>query len=157
MDWVTPALVIVFVLSGASGLIYQIAWIRLLSLTFGITIYAISTVVAAFMGGLALGSFLGGRLADRVRRPILLYAVAEAIVAVMGLLSPRALEWVQATYLSLSPHDAAQSAPDVIALRFLLAAIVLLVPTTLMGATLPFMVKGSLAMSRSIGPRVSWL
>ncbi len=155
VDWVTPALVIVFILSGASGLVYQIAWVRLLALTFGITIYAVSTVVAAFMGGLALGSFLGGRLADRVSRPILFYAAAEAVVAVMGLLSPRALDWVQSTYLALS--DASELAPSVVALRFALAAAVLLVPTTLMGATLPLMVKGSLSLSRDIGSRVSWL
>jgi spermidine synthase len=157
IDWVTPALVGVFILSGASGLIYQIAWVRLLALTFGITIYAVSTVVAAFMGGLALGSFLGGRLADRVQRPILLYAAAEAIVAIMGLLSPRALEWVQATYVALYPRDASEAVLSIVALRFALAALVLLIPTTMMGATLPLMVKGSLAMSRSIGPRISWL
>ena len=93
-DWVTPALAIIFVFSGASGLIYQISWVRLLSLTFGVTIYAVSTVVAAFMGGLALGSFVGGRVADRVHRPILWYAVAEGIIAIMGLASPAALSWV---------------------------------------------------------------
>jgi spermidine synthase len=157
IDWVTPSLVALFVLSGAAGLIYQIAWVRLLALTFGVTIYAVSTVVAAFMGGLALGSFLGGRFADRLDRPILWYATAEAIIALMGLLSPRALEWVQSTYLAVYPHDASEAALSVVALRFALAAVVLLIPTTLMGATLPLIVKGSLAMSRSIGPRVSWL
>jgi len=157
IDWVTPSLVALFILSGAAGLIYQIAWVRLLALTFGVTIYAVSTVVAAFMGGLALGSFLGGRLADRLDRPILWYATAEAVIAVMGLLSPRALEWVQSAYLALYPHDASEAALSVVALRFALAAVVLLIPTTLMGATLPLMVKGSLAMSRSIGPRISWL
>ena len=153
----TPALVGIFILSGASGLIYQIAWVRLLALTFGVTIYAVSTVVAAFMGGLALGSFLGGRLSDRVKRPVLVYAAAELVIALMGLLSPRALEWVQATYLALYPRDASEAALSVVALRFALAAVVLLIPTTLMGATLPLMVKGSLAMSRNIGARVSWL
>src|SRR5436190_19015144 len=101
IDWVTPALAAIFVLSGASGLVYQIAWVRLLALTFGVTIYAISTVVAAFMGGLALGSFLGGRLADRVRRPILFYAIAEVIVGAIGLASPMILSWVQSTYVAL--------------------------------------------------------
>lgn len=121
------------------------------------TIYAISTVVAAFMGGLALGSFVGGRWADRVGRPILWYAGAELVIALMGLLSPAALSWVQATYLALYPRDAAEAALGIVALRFALAAVVLLVPTTLMGATLPLMVKGSLAMGESIGARVSLL
>jgi spermidine synthase len=157
VDWVTPALVMIFVLSGASGLIYQISWVRLLSFTFGVTIYAISIVVAAFMGGLALGSVLGGRLADRVRRPILVYAGAELLVAGLGLLSPMALSWVQSAYVALSPRDAAEAALGIVALRFALAAAVLLIPTTLMGATLPLMVKGSLSMGRNIGGRVSWL
>lgn len=157
VDWVTPVLVAIFVLSGASGLIYQISWVRLLSLTFGVTIYAISIVVAAFMGGLALGSILGGRLADRVPRPILWYAGVELAVAGLGLLSPAALSWVQAAYVALYPRDAAEAALGIIALRFTLAALVLLVPTTLMGATLPLMVKGSLAIGRNIGGRVSWL
>ncbi len=136
---------------------YQIAWVRLLALTFGVTIYAVSTVVAAFMGGLALGSFLGGRIADRVKRPILLYAAAEVVIGVMGLASPTILSWVQATYVGLYPRDASEGAAAVIALRFVLAAVVLLIPTTLMGATLPLMVKGSLTISRSIGPRISFL
>ncbi len=157
VDWLTPALVVVFVLSGASGLIYQISWVRLLSLTFGVTIYAISVVVAAFMGGLALGSVLGGRLADRVRRPILWYAAIEVAVAGLGLLSPQALTWVQSAYVALYPRNADEAVLGLVALRFSLAAAVLLIPTTLMGATLPLMVKGSLAMGRDVGPRVSWL
>lgn len=157
VDWVTPALAAIFILSGASGLIYQVSWVRLLSLTFGVTIYAVSTVVAAFMGGLALGSFVGGRWADRVRRPILWYAAAEVVIGLMGVLSPAALSWVQSAYLALYPRDAAEAALAIVALRFGLAGLVLLVPTTLMGATLPLMVKGSLALSGSIGARVSWL
>src|SRR5207302_5565250 len=67
LDWITPALAAIFVLSGASGLVYQIAWVRLLALTFGVTIDAISSVVPAFMGGLAVGSFLGGRRSEERR------------------------------------------------------------------------------------------
>lgn len=130
---------------------------RLLSLTFGVTIYAVSTVVAAFMGGLALGSYLGGRWADRVPRPILWYAGIEIVVATMGILSPTALDWVQSTYIALQPKEAAEASLAVVALRFGLAAVVLLIPTTMMGATLPLMVKGSLALSQTLGPRVSWL
>jgi spermidine synthase len=147
----------IFVLSGAAGLIYQISWVRMLSLTFGVSIYAISTVVAAFMGGLALGSFVGGRFADRVQRPILWYAIIELIVAVVGLLSPFLLAWVQSAYLALYPRGSEEAVLSVVALRFVLAALVLLIPTTLMGATLPLMVKGSLAIGRSIGTRVSLL
>lgn len=109
------------------------------------------------MGGLALGSYVGGRWADRARRPILWYAGIEIGVATMGILSPMALDWVQSTYIALHPKEAAEASLAVVALRFGLAAVVLLIPTTLMGATLPLMVKGSLALSQTLGPRVSWL
>src|SRR2546425_13357212 len=65
-----PALSILFFCSGASALIYQMLWLRMTGLVFGVTIYAASTVAASFMAGLALGSMVAGRLADRVRRPL---------------------------------------------------------------------------------------
>jgi hypothetical protein len=64
-------------LSGAAGPIYQVAWVRLLGLAFGVTVYAISSVLAAFMGGLAIGSFFGGRRTDMVRRPLRVYGLVE--------------------------------------------------------------------------------
>lgn len=157
VDWLTPLLVLIFVLSGASGLIYQIAWIKLLSLTFGVTIYAVSTVVAAFMGGLALGSFLGGRLSDRVGSPVLAYAAVELLIAGLGLKSVDALDWAQSVYLNLYPRDADQAALQIVALRFVLSAAVVLLPTTLMGATLPLIVRGSLSFGQQIGARISSL
>src|SRR5437867_3093226 len=126
-DWLTPILIGIFAVSGASGLIYQIAWVRLLSLTFGVTIYAVSVVVATFMAGLALGSFLGGRLADRVRIPVLWYGAIEFAIAVLGAKSVDALDWVQATYVTLQPRDADQAVAEIVALRFLLAGAVILV------------------------------
>ena len=58
-------LLLIFFFSGIAGLAYQILWVKLLSQMFGHTIYAISTVVATFMAGLAIGSFIFGRYADR--------------------------------------------------------------------------------------------
>ena len=63
-----------FILSGATGLIYEVLWARMLGLVFGATTFAISTVLAAFMGGLALGSAWAGRLAARIKRPLRAYA-----------------------------------------------------------------------------------
>jgi predicted membrane-bound spermidine synthase len=74
-----------FFLSGASALIYQVLWLRLLSLVFGVTVYAASTVLASFMSGLALGSFLAGRVADRLTNPLRFLGLVEAL---MCLLSP---------------------------------------------------------------------
>ena len=64
--WLLPALAMLFLCSGISALIYQVLWLRLLGLVFGVTTYAASTVWASFMAGLALGSFGAGRVADRV-------------------------------------------------------------------------------------------
>jgi spermidine synthase len=157
LDWLTPLLVLIFVLSGTSGLMYQIAWIKVLSLTFGVTIYAVSIVVAAFMGGLALGSFVGGRVADRLPYPVIWYALVELAIALLGMRSVDGLDWVQSVYLANYPRDAEQAVLQVVAMRFALAAVVVIIPTTLMGATLPLMVRGSLAFSREVGARVSWL
>src|SRR5215510_13300480 len=79
---------ICFVFSGATGLIYEILWARMLGLVFGATTIAVSTVLAAFMGGLALGSALAGRLAPRITRPVAVYGWMEIGIAVYALLVP---------------------------------------------------------------------
>ncbi len=129
-----------FFLSGASGLIFELCWTRGLTLVFGSTTLAISTVLSTFMGGLGLGSFLAGRYAHRVRDPIRAYALAEIAIGVFALLIPLVLglypglnRWLWGTvgdrYTLLS------------ILRFAAAALLLLGPTTLMGATLPLLAR----------------
>src|ERR1700719_3836792 len=129
---------ICFFLSGASGLVFEVVWTRELTLVFGSTTLAISTVLSVFMGGLALGSFLAGRFADRARSPVVLYALAEAGVGLYALAVPLVL----AFYPRLNPlfvSLAGRSALVLALLRFVATAAVLLVPTTLMGATLPLL------------------
>src|ERR1041384_4653698 len=77
-----------FILSGATGLIYEVLWVRMLGLVFGATTLAVSTVLAAFMGGLALGSALAGRLASRIRKPLSTYGWMEIGIAIYALLVP---------------------------------------------------------------------
>src|SRR5919206_1469917 len=94
-----PAVVLAcFFLSGASGLIFELLWTRLLTLVFGSTTLAVSTVLTAFMGGLGLGSYLAGRLADRLRDPVRAYALAEAAIGVYALGVP----WALASYPALN-------------------------------------------------------
>jgi spermidine synthase len=152
-----PTLVAIFFISGASGLIYQVAWVRLLSLTFGVTLFAVSVVVGTFMGGLALGAYVGGRLADRLERPVLGYALAEIGIAALGALSPAALSWAHAAYVAVHPGIDSGAGVASGALRFGLAALTLLPPATLMGATLPLIVRGSLGAGGAVGSRVAWL
>src|SRR5205085_9024398 len=70
-----------FILSGATGLIYEVLWARMLGLVFGATTFAVSTVLAAFMGGLALGSAWAGRVGPKIRRPLRAYGLLEIGVA----------------------------------------------------------------------------
>src|SRR2546430_17585331 len=87
-----------FILSGATGLIYEVLWARMLGLVFGASMLAVSTVLAAFMGGLALGSGLAGRLAARVSRPLRVYGLIEIAIAVYALLVPLLFRLVDHAY-----------------------------------------------------------
>ena len=125
-----------FILSGATGLIYEVLWMRMLGLVFGATTLAVSTVLAAFMGGLALGSALAGRLAPRIRKPIAAYGWIEIGIAIYALLVPFLFQWIDQIYVLIWQQF--QPSFFVFSLwRFALSSLVLLVPTTLMGATLP--------------------
>ncbi len=78
----------IFILSGAAGLMYEVVWSRQLVLVFGNTTQAVSTILTGFFGGMAIGSWAGGQLADRVRRPLRLYGVLEGVLVVVVLLTP---------------------------------------------------------------------
>jgi spermidine synthase len=145
-----------FFLSGAAGLIYQVAWGKALGLVFGNTVYAISTVLAVFMGGLALGSAWWGRSSGRRANPLLLYGWMELGVAASGALSLAGLVAVRGLYLS-SYHLAAGSQAVLLALRFAGTAMVLFLPTFLMGGTLPVLVQGLTRHSAELGSRLGRL
>lgn len=120
-------------LSGFSGLAYELLWTRLLSLTFGSTTLSFSTVVAVFFGGLALGSWLSGRASDVIRRPVLAYGVIEISTAVLGLALYPLMKNLGAVFVYLEPDPGLGGAVA----RLMVAAPLLLIPTVLMGATLP--------------------
>lgn len=127
-----------FFLSGVAGLAYEVLWIRQLSLIFGTTSFAVSTVLASFMGGLALGSWLFGRIADRRGDALRLYALLEIGIGVFCLLIPLLLGAVTLVY-TLTARSLGGSFYMMSLVRFLLCALVLVVPTTFMGATLPIL------------------
>lgn len=136
-----------FFLSGATGLVYELLWVRVLYQSFGSTIQSVTTVVAAYMGGLGLGAWIFGRLADRTSRPARLYGWLEVAIGAFGIISPFVLALVHRFYIG------AAGALDVgggasVALRFGLAALVLLIPTTLMGGTLPILTRALMGDDR---------
>ena len=145
---------ICFFLSGATGLIYQVLWLRMLGLVFGHTVYAITTVLAAFMAGLALGSFLFARKVARIRDLIRAYGWLEIGIGVYCALIPLLLWLASLVYLGL--HRALGLSYDAFSLvQFLLVFLLLLVPTTLMGGTLPVLsqalVKQEAGLGRTVG------
>ena len=154
--WLLPALLILFFSSGVSALIYQVLWLRLMGLVFGVTVYAASTVWASFMGGLALGSLAAARFGDRVRRPLIWFGVCEILTGVSALATPGVLAWLQREYAQIYP-SLPPSIPVLTIVRFAMAASVLLVPTTLMGATLPLVVKSSGFRASRLGQRLALL
>ncbi|HEU5458984.1 MAG TPA: fused MFS/spermidine synthase, partial [Pyrinomonadaceae bacterium] len=135
-----------FIVSGATGLIYEVLWARMLGLVFGATTLAVSTVLAAFMGGLALGSALAGKLAARIRKPLATYGWMEIGIAAYALLVPILFRLIDHVYVLIWQ----QFQPGFFAFslwRFVLSSLVLLVPTTLMGATLPVLAAALVSSS----------
>jgi len=133
---------IVYFLSGLASLAAEIVWFKYLTLTFGATTAAAATLVAVFMGGLALGSALAGKAAARLRNPARVYALLEIGVAIFALATPSLFEAVDRGYVAAYPHVSG-SATGLLAVRFGLAAAALLAPTILMGASLPVLARAA--------------
>lgn len=156
MPWLVPVLVVLLLLSGFCGLVYQVLWLRLLALTFGVTVYAAAAVLASFMGGLALGSVIAGRLADRSSRPLRAFGIVEALIGVCAAASPWVLDGLQALIAAASPV-LPESVVAGTLVRLVGAGAVLLIPTTLMGATMPLVIKASLTQAETLGAKVGVL
>jgi spermidine synthase len=134
----------VFFLSGMAGLIYQVVWSRLLTLVIGVSIFAITTVICTFMVGLALGSYLLGRWGDRFRDPLLAYGVIEGVIGVYAALTPWIFQGAQPVYAwAFTSFD--RFGLNVV--RILLSMLILLLPTALMGGTLPLLARAIAAWS----------
>lgn len=127
---------LIFLATGASGLIYQVVWQRYFLNTFGATIYSVSAVLSAFMGGLALGSVIIGRLADKMRRPLAFYGVMEIAVGLAALAVPYLLRLLEPVFHVAYENFGSQFFIYSI-VRFVFVFLMLLIPTTLMGSTLP--------------------
>src|SRR6202049_245886 len=145
-----------FFLSGAAGLVYQVAWAKALGLIFGHTVYAAAIVLAVFMAGLASGSAYLGRWANGHSNPVALYARIEFLIAATGALSLAGLAAVRSLYVIVYPVVSGSQIP-LLALRCLGVTAVLFIPTLLMGATLPILVHSFVCSSADLGVGVSQL
>jgi spermidine synthase len=148
--------VLLFFASGFSSLIYQVVWTRMLVLVFGATTFATSTVLAIFMGGLALGSFGAGRISDRLQRPLLWYGILEAIIGVWSLCTPFLFDAATPIYRAVWQATHA-GLIELSMVRFVCTLLILIVPTTCMGATLPILSRFVTTSLDSVGNRVGTL
>jgi spermidine synthase len=147
---------VAYVLSGAAGLVYQVVWTRLLSLTFGVTVFATSAVLAAFMAGLGLGSWLVGRRVDRSPDPLRVYALLEVGIGLYALAVPAILAALTPVYVAIAGRLEGQFLLFNLA-RATLAFLVLLVPTTLMGGTVPAIGRYLVTRHETVGWNVGLL
>ncbi|MBY0278201.1 fused MFS/spermidine synthase, partial [Candidatus Binatia bacterium] len=143
-----------FFLSGFGSLILEVVWTRQLRLIFGSTTLAASTILVAYMLGLGVGGLVGGRLAHRLRDGLRVYGAVEIAIGLIALLVPFLLAALpplaRALVLDLGPWGLVLG-------RFLVALLVLLVPTILMGATLPIVVAAVTRDDPAIGARTGLL
>jgi len=151
------ALILMFLLiSGSCGLIYEILWMKMLTLVIGNTVFSITTVLTAFMGGLALGSFLAGRFIDKIKDPLRTYGILEGGIGLYALLLPLFIAGTEplfrVIYQTIDPSFYAFSL-----IRFLVCGTLLLIPTTLMGATLPVLSKYFVEKQTHVGWNVGML
>jgi spermidine synthase len=140
MSLVVPAALVFG--SGLASLVYQVLWIKQLSLVVGVDVEAVTAAVSAFFLGLAIGAYLSGRIADRLARPLLLYAILEIAVAVLGVGASLALAYAAPLFANLE----ASSGVLAWTLPFLLVG----APAVLMGGTLP-------VLMRSLAPQAEQL
>jgi spermidine synthase len=128
----------------------------MLGWVFGVTVYAASTVWAMFMAGLAVGSLAAGLIADRVRQPLRWFGCAELLIGITALATPGALDWLQRGYVWLYP-SLPHTPAAVTTARIAMAFLVLIVPTALMGATLPLVLKASTFRTGALGGQIGLL
>lgn len=144
-------LLLAFALSGMTVLIYEVVWIRPLQLVFGSTIYAISTMLTAFLAGFSLGSYLFRNIADRSKNPTLLFAILELGIGIYGLIILALFKLLPSIYLSLL------FVPGFQFIQFILCFTVLIIPTTLMGGVWPVINRAYITEMEKLGADVGKL
>src|SRR5262249_49173544 len=133
--WIILAL---FFFSGATALVYEVVWQKFLSQMFGSTIYAQTVVLAAFMGGLALGNRIFGRKSDQLQHPVRAYGYLEILIGIYALLFPLLDKVTDFIFVSIGTHIV-DHAGWLLALKGVLSVALLIGPTILMGGTLPLL------------------
>ena len=142
--------------SGIGALIFETLWLRLSGLAFGNSVWAAALILSSFMAGLALGNALAASLRIRRWRSLHLYAVLEGLVAVFGCTIVFGLpvlgDWMRPVWQTLWSYQ-----PTLLALRFIVSFLILLVPTTAMGLTLPVIIEDPALRQTNFGRVIGFL
>jgi len=155
-DRSTRKLGLLFFISGAAALVYQVLFAKELALVFGSTATATFTVLTTFLGGMAIGSLIGGIVATRLAKPLRAYAFVELGIGAFCVATPAIFSAIQMAYVWLA-QGLPPSSIGLQMLRMLLGAGALLVPTVLMGTTLPLLAQVMNPRGERIGRDVAWL
>ncbi len=157
MKFIKPTVWLIFILSGASALIYEVIWMRQLTLVFGSTVFATSTVLTAFMAGLALGSYYFGRKIDETKMsPLKLYAILELGIGGFCIVWPLLLSVLTVSYVLIYRNITTEFYTLSI-IRFILTFGILLIPSTLMGGTLPALTRFFVKRLEQLGTNIGIL
>ncbi len=136
--------------SGVTALFYEIIWIRPLSLVFGTTVYAVSTIIASFILGLAIGSWLAGKYSNRIKNPMKFFAFIQIGIGTYGVLLLPTFSYLPPIYLEIY-HAVLPNQILFFIVQILLSILIISIPAILMGTTLPIMIKAYAKKLESIG------
>ncbi|MBN1806438.1 MAG: fused MFS/spermidine synthase [Sedimentisphaerales bacterium] len=149
-------LMLIYFASGACSLMDEVVWVRLLKLTLGNTVYASSIVVSTFMGGLALGALVMGRYSDRIVRRLRLYALLETIITISVLSLPWGLKMADKFYVWFyRVYDPTYR--ELLIVQVIISGLILIVPSMLMGSTLPLLGRFVTSLEKEAGHLVGRL
>ena len=144
-------ILLLFFFSGASSLILEVIWVKLFSLVFGNTVFAVSAVLSSFFSGLALGSYLLGHYCDRYRGKYLaLYGLIELTIGVYALILPTLIPLVHFIYFPMIRGES-MGFYQLSLVRFSIAFLLLIIPSTLMGASLPVLTRYIVYERKTLG------
>ena len=147
---------ILFFLSGLTALVYQIIWMRQLSLFFGSDIYATTITLGTFMAGLSLGSYISGLIGDNLKKPILIYGILEIFIASSAVLFPLIIFGMDETFRIVYQNYFFDQPLKYHLFRLLISIFTLLIPTIFMGATLPLLIRQFARKKIELGEKVGF-
>lgn len=145
-----------FFLSGLTGLLYEVVWVRMFALVFGNTVYSTAAVLAAFMGGLGAGGWWFGRFIEKRKDAILFYGIVETVIGIYALVPALLIHLLESQYPSIY-QAASGNLSLLVSVKVLASIIILVIPTFCMGATLPLLSGFFVSQRTRFGSAVSLL